>query len=165
VSSTVLSILYTRPWQVRTTAWQVSTKCQIFPIKSVRYNKVNKVENLLENIDSVVYSDVLLTVHTLANGMKCILWWYWRATIIYCQCTSKYVRYKFLCHNYFLCQFWYVAEWTWPHKGRHFSLAHEIFHKLKPSEKTKEGNTSASPPPRLLFGMLAPKRAILFIIR
>jgi hypothetical protein len=38
----------------RTTAGQVSTNCQIFPIKSVLYDKVNKVENLLVKFDSFV---------------------------------------------------------------------------------------------------------------
>jgi hypothetical protein len=39
---------------IRTTAWQVSTNCQIFPIKSVLYCKTNKVENLLVKFDSFV---------------------------------------------------------------------------------------------------------------
>jgi hypothetical protein len=33
---------------------QVSTNCQIFPIKSVVYDKVNKVENLLVKFGSFV---------------------------------------------------------------------------------------------------------------
>jgi hypothetical protein len=39
---------------VRTTAWQVSSNCQIFPIKSVLYVEVSKDENHLVNFDSFV---------------------------------------------------------------------------------------------------------------
>jgi hypothetical protein len=38
-------------WFVCRTASQVSTNCQIFPIVSVLYGKVNKVQNLLEKFD------------------------------------------------------------------------------------------------------------------
>jgi hypothetical protein len=39
---------------VRTTAWQVSTNCQIFAINSVLYGDKNKVESLLIKLDSFV---------------------------------------------------------------------------------------------------------------
>jgi hypothetical protein len=48
---------------VRTTALQVSTNCQIFPIESELYGKDNIVENLLMKFDSFVQSDVLLKVN------------------------------------------------------------------------------------------------------
>jgi hypothetical protein len=40
----------------------VGTSCQIFPIKSVLYCKVNKIQNQLVKFDSFVWYDVLLTV-------------------------------------------------------------------------------------------------------
>jgi hypothetical protein len=52
---------------VRTTAWQVSTNCQIFLIKSVLYAEVNKVENLLDEFNSFVLSEVLLTVQSTSH--------------------------------------------------------------------------------------------------
>jgi hypothetical protein len=42
---------------VRTTARQVSTNCQIYQIKSVLYAEVNEVENLLVTFDSFVWSE------------------------------------------------------------------------------------------------------------
>jgi hypothetical protein len=41
-------------FNVRTTACQVSTNCQIFPIKSMLYVEEGKVENLLGKFDSFV---------------------------------------------------------------------------------------------------------------
>jgi hypothetical protein len=38
---------------VQTTAWQVSTNCQIFPIIFVLYSKVNKNDNVLVKFDSL----------------------------------------------------------------------------------------------------------------
>jgi hypothetical protein len=44
---------------------QVSSNCQIFPIKSVLNFEINEVKNLLQKSDSIVWPDVLLTVCTL----------------------------------------------------------------------------------------------------
>jgi hypothetical protein len=57
-------VSYIGDTKIVTTAWQVSTNCQIFPTKSVLIGKVNKVENLLVKFDSFVQTDVLLTAHT-----------------------------------------------------------------------------------------------------
>jgi hypothetical protein len=53
---------------VRLTAEQVSTKCQIFPIKSALCRKVNKVEILLLKFDMFVQSDLLLTIPIFIRG-------------------------------------------------------------------------------------------------
>jgi hypothetical protein len=52
------------------TGLQVSSNCQIFPIKPIHYGKVVKVENQLEKFDSLVQLYVLLTVSATVKASE-----------------------------------------------------------------------------------------------